>query len=570
MTTMAFRDALLAYFGQEKDLAEAESDRRKSLTRDEKIDEGLLLPDLAVVSSAGGPDNHEYGFRLGGDRVRLRVGEVVSIRPSAAAGGTAVKGTVLEVSFDTIVVRTGKKGLDNSLLYDLETVDSPLYDGFLSALSDIGESDPGAFFLGLLCGACTPSEEPVFGPSPEALDLAGGYAAVLDATQMEALLKTARQPSVHLVQGPPGTGKTRVLSSLAASLSLAGMETAVVAKTHQAVNNALNAVVRRSPDLTAVKIGQFTRSEGLDPDVLTFDTFGSYLAWRNSGKKRRRRTDVVGMTLNAAAINMCLRNTGFKPETVLVDEASQIPLAEAAMLGGSGAGSVIFFGDDRQMPPIFCPELEGDPLSVSVFSRIRKLYPDRCSVLGVSYRMNDEICSLVSDRFYEPYGIRIVPSAMSAPRRMTLSRSSDDGRIEDVFRDGASSIVYLNVSKNTCWRDSNPEEAVFSAELCGHAMNAGVDPADIAVVTPFRRQVSLIRAALAKAGWKDGDCPLVDTVERLQGQDVRLVILSFSVTDPAYYASVRDFLQEANRLNVMVSRAKEKVIILNGGQVKLD
>ena len=92
MTTMAFRDALLAYIGQEKDLAEAESDRRKSLTRDEKIGEGLLLPDLAIVSSAGGPDNHEYGFRLGGDRMRLRVGEVVSIRPSAAAGGTAACG----------------------------------------------------------------------------------------------------------------------------------------------------------------------------------------------------------------------------------------------------------------------------------------------------------------------------------------------------------------------------------------------------------------------------------------------------------------------------------------------
>jgi len=569
MTTMAFRDALLTYIGQEKDLAEAESDRRKALTRDEKIGEGLLLPDLAIVSSAGGPDNHEYGFRFGGDRVRLRVGEVVSIRPSAAAVGTAVKGTVLEVSFDTIVVGTGKKDLDISLLHDLETVDSPLYDGFLSALSDIGESDPGAFFLGLLCGACAPSDEPVFGPSTEALDLAGGYASVLDATQMEALLKTARQPSVHLVQGPPGTGKTRVLSSLAASLSLAGMETAVVAKTHQAVNNALNAVVRRSSGLTAVKIGQLTRSEGLDPAVLTFDTFGSYLAWRNSGKKRRLRTDVVGMTLNAAAINMCLRNTGFKPETVLVDEASQIPLAEAAMLGGSGAGSVIFFGDDRQMPPIFHPDLKRDPLSVSVFSRIRKLYPDRCSVLGVSYRMNDEICSLVSDRFYEPYGVRIVPSSGAAPRRMTLSRSSDDERIEDVFRDGASSVVSLNVSKNAYWRDSNPEEALFAAALCGHAMKAGVDPADIAVVTPFRRQVSLIRAALGKAGWKDGDCPLVDTVERLQGQDVRLVILSFSVTDPAYYASVREFLQDANRLNVMLSRAKEKVVIISGGLVRL-
>lgn len=570
MSLTAFRDSLLAYIGREKELAEAESDRRKDLSRVEKIDEGLLLPDLAVVSSAGGPDNHEYGFRLGGDSVRLRVGEVVSIRPSAAPGDTAVKGTVLEVSFDTLVVATGKKAVDVKAAQDIETVESPLYDGFLAALSSIGESDPGSFFLGILSGDQEPDDEPLFGPSEEALSYAEGYADRLDPSQMEALLKGARQPSVHLVQGPPGTGKTRVLSSLAASLSLAGMETAVVAKTHQAVNNALNAVVRRSPDLTAVKIGQLTRSEGLDPAVLTFDTFGSYLAWRNKGRKRLRRTDVVGMTLNAAAVNMCLRNTGFKPQTVLVDEASQIPLAEAAMLGGSGAGSVIFFGDDRQMPPIYCPDLEVDPLSVSVFSRIRELYPGRCSVLGVTYRMNDEICSFVSDRFYEPYGVRIVPSLSAAPRRMVLSRSSGDERIENAFRDGVSSIISLNVSLNAHWRDSNPEEALFAADVCGHAMLAGVAAEDIAVVTPFRRQVTLIRAAFARAGWKDVNCPLVDTVERLQGQDVRLIVLSFSVTDPAYYASVRGFLQDANRLNVMVSRAKEKVIVLNGGLVTIE
>ncbi len=569
MTMIPFRDALLAYLGREKELAEAESDRRKDLSRAEKIDEGLLLPDLSVVSSAGGPSNHEYGFRLGGDRMRLRVGEVVSVIPSGTSPAGPVRGTVLEVSFDTIVLGTGKKDIDTARIYDLETVDSPLYGGFLSALSDIGEFDPGAFFLGLLGGENTPSDEPVFGPSSEALDLAGGYATELDTTQMDALLRTVRQPSIHLVQGPPGTGKTRVLSSLAASLSLAGMETAVVAKTHQAVNNALNAAARRSPDLTVVKIGQATRSEGLLPEVLTFDTFGSYLAWRNSGRKRVRRNDVVGMTLNAAAVNMCLRNTGFKPQTVLVDEASQIPLAEAAMLGGSGAESVIFFGDDRQMPPIFYHELEGDPLSVSVFSRIRDLYPDRCSVLGVSYRMNDEICSLVSRRFYEPFGIRIAPSAYSAPRRMAIQGDADDGRIAGIFQETAPSVVTLNVSLQQVWRDSNPEEAGFAAELAGFAMKAGVDPADIAVVTPFRSQVALIRAALGKAGLKGSDCPLVDTVERLQGQDVRLIILSFSVTDPDYYRSVQHFLQNPNRLNVMVSRAKEKVVILGGDCLRL-
>ena len=560
---MDFLSLLIGYIGREKDLAREETERRKTLSRDEKIDAGLLLPGLRVVSSVSGPDSTECVFRFSADRMRLRTGERVSLTDPS---GTALRGTILETGFDTITVSLGKGSPDASVPWDAESLDSPLYDGFLSALSSIGESDPGARFIEILSGGAAPQDAPPFGSDPAVLALAGGYRGELDGSQMDALLAAAGQPSLHLVQGPPGTGKTRVLSSLASALSRAGMDTAVVAKTHQAVNNALNAVLRRSPELTVVKIGQLTRSEGLSPDVLTFDTFGSYLSWRKASRRRGRSSDVVGMTLNAAAVNMCLRNSGFKPQSVLVDEASQIPVAEAAMLGASGAVSVVFFGDDRQMPPIFYPELEGDPLSESVFSLVRRLHPGHLSVLGVSYRMNDEICSLVGSRFYEPFGIHIEPSAAAAPRRMVLDGDSADERISGLFREGRSSVVRLNVSGSGSWRDCNPEEAAFAAAVAGYAMRRGVSASDIAVVTPFRRQVALVRAALDRDGWRGKDCPLVDTVERLQGQDVRLIILSFSVTDPVYYVSVKDFLGDRNRLNVMVSRAKEKVVVLATGQ----
>ena len=561
---ISFRNSLLDYLGAEKDLATAEVDRRKALSRSDKIAEGLILPDCPVTGSLAGPGFTEYSFGITGDQMTFRIGERVSV---SRHGASAVKGTVLDSSFDTLVIRVEKSSLDKTQLWDIESSDSPLYDGFLSALSAIDESSPGAYFLEQLCGKKDPVDTPLFGPDALALDKARDYGKELDASQEEALLTCARQPSLHLVQGPPGTGKTRVLASLAAGLSLAGMEVAIVAKTHQAVNNALNAVIKRCPAMTVVKVGQLTRSEGLDPAVMTFDTYSAYLGWRKKSKRRGRTSDVVGMTLNAAAVNMCLRNTGFKPQSVLVDEASQIPIAEAAMLGASGAGSVIFFGDDRQMPPIFYPELEKDPLSESVFSFIRRLYPDRCSVLGVSYRMNDEICSFVSGTFYEPYGVTVSPSPFSSPRRLVLTEDSDDERIPEIFAEGAPSIISLNVSEKTDWSKSNQEEALFAAALAGYAIHTGVEPVDIAVVTPFRHQVSLIRAALRSTGLTD--LPLVDTVERLQGQDVRLIILSFSVTDPLYYDSVRDFLQDRNRLNVMVSRAKEKVVILSGGLVRV-
>lgn len=558
--------SLLEYIGREKDLAREETLRRMALSREEKIGEGFLLPDMHVISSVSGKDSAESVLRYTSGRMQLRVGERVTLR---SASGASLKGTVLEVGFDTITVSHGTTVLDASVTWDAESLDSPLYDGFLSALSSIGEADPGAFFLDILSGSSRPLVEPPYGADPAVLSAAASYQNQLDESQMGALLASARQPSLHLVQGPPGTGKTRVLSCLASALSQSGMDTAILAKTHQAVNNALNAVLKCAPERTVVKIGQLTRSEGLSPEVLTFDTFGSYLSWRKSSKRHGRSSDIVGMTLNAAAVNMCLRNSGFKPQSVLVDEASQIPVAEAAMIGASGASSIIFFGDDRQMPPIFYPELEADPLSESVFSLLRRLHPGCVSVLGVSYRMNDEICSLVSNRFYEPFGIHIVSSAMAAPRRMVLAGDTEDERIADLFREGRSSVVRLDVSREGDRRDSNPEEGLFAAAVAGYAMRCGVHPGDIAVITPFRRQVALVRAALNRSGWRDGNCPLVDTVERLQGQDVRLIILSFSVTDPDYYTKVKGFLEDRNRLNVMVSRAKEKVVILASGLVEV-
>ena len=83
----------------------------------------------------------------------------------------------------------------------------------------------------------------------------------------------------------------------------------------------------------------------------------------------------------------------------------------------------------------------------------------------------------------------------------------------------------------------------------------------------FRRQVLAIRTSLRSK--LNSDIPLVDTVERLQGQDVDLVILSFSVTDDEFYRQTMNFLLNRNRLNVMISRAKKKVVIVKSEIIQL-
>jgi len=56
----------------------------------------------------------------------------------------------------------------------------------------------------------------------------------------------------------------------------------------------------------------------------------------------------------------------------------------------------------------------------------------------------------------------------------------------------------------------------------------------MAVITPFRRQVKIVRQFVIEALNENTEIPLIDTVERLQGQDVDMIILSLSITDPIY------------------------------------
>ena len=109
------------------------------------------------------------------------------------------------------------------------------------------------------------------------------------------------------------------------------------------------------------------------------------------------------------------------------------------------------------------------------------------------------------------------------------------------------------------------EEAQFIATLIMETVSCGLNIDDIAVITPFRKQVRTIREAVKSI--LGDELPLIDTVERLQGQDVKMIVVSFSVTSPRYFKSNKAFLFNPNRLNVMISRAKQKVIVVGAEQI---
>lgn len=199
------------------------------------------------------------------------------------------------------------------------------------------------------------------------------------------------------------------------------------------------------------------------------------------------------------------------------------------------------------MPPIFHEKQQQNSLSASIFLYIISLYPTFEGKLCVTYRMNEEITRIVSQHVYEPYGERILVSDFSRGRKLLLKGSHPDNRINDILA-SEKSVIAIDISKEHIWEDYNPEEADFIASFIDHLLYLGMNAKDIAVVTPYRQQVLSIRMTLRE---KIGvNIPQIDTAERLQGQDVDIVIISFSVTPEEFHRNQVEFLLNKNRLNV--------------------
>jgi hypothetical protein len=548
----AFHKELIDYLNQEIELYEADIETRKSLSDDEKEIKGLIIRN-AKISPEKSTDKQIIKFDVAVNNTKLRPGDKVLITPESS--NKSYDGTVIENTFDSIYISCATTLPSDRGGYTIGVNESVLIGTILDLMEQIEEGYPGAYFIKELAGLEDPEltgadalSEDMIVRGPQALN-----------KEQEAICKAViKRPSIYCIQGPPGTGKTDVVSTLAETFSQQNKDVLIVSNTHQAVNNALNKIIKKNALLPVTKIGEELKAMELNDNISLVKSYKEFASIRK-GKKKNTGGNIVGMTFYGAAINLGLRRASFRPSLILVDEAGQMPFAEGATVGAFGSGSIVFIGDDKQMPPIFHESLARHPFSTSIFAYICDKYPNLKAGLRVTYRMNDEITDVVSRYFYEPYGEKIIPSDYSKNKRLVLECSCEDKRIEHILT-SAQSLHRLNVTTITDCEDENIEEARFISELIHQSYLSGITSKDLAVITPFRKQARVIRECVLE---RDADrIPLIDTVERLQGQDVDMIIISFCVSSEPYFKSISNFLLNKNRLNVMISRAKMKVVIL--------
>lgn len=359
------------------------------------------------------------------------------------------------------------------------------------------------------------------------------------------------------VQGPPGSGKTYVGAKVIAALIREhGWRIGVVAQSHEVVENLLRRVLdegvdadlvgKRPPGAGYTTTPPWTVIEeprGIMPFQLTRRSTGFVLggtAWNFSNPSQVAR---LGLDL------------------LVIDEAGQFSLANTIAVGVS-ARNLLLLGDPQQLPQV-SQGLHPEPIDSSALGWLSDGHDVLPAELGYflsqTWRMHPALCASVSALSYE--------NRLTSRLPETLERSLAGSA------PGLHAVPIVHADNST----ESPEEAAAVVNLVrAHVGREWTDPgsgrvgdpllpADIIVVAPYNAQVGLIRSALDGAGFGS---TRVGTVDKFQGQEAAIAIVSLTASSPAEAARGLSFLLMRNRLNVAVSRAEWAAYLVHSPALK--
>lgn len=366
----------------------------------------------------------------------------------------------------------------------------------------------------------------------------------------------------HLIQGPPGTGKTYTIARIVKNLVDDGKRVFVTAPTHTAINTCLNAISKEIPDRSKiVKIGEKNQADEILSNVnVSRKTRLSYEGYEYSDFSQEGI--VIGATPYAMCYPASKRLQGWSFDYIIIDEAAQmsIPLALAAMTYGD---RVIFVGDHKQLDPIMPSDSGNWLFSKSIFKHMVDNYPSDITMLDESYRLSESLVLIPSRLFYDGR----LRTARNDDNREYLSFDCS-GEAASILHEKSNEVLYLHHEFDALGR--SPFEAKLAADIVDSLLDNGIELEDVAVITPYRAQVREVKRALVKKGILDEDSLddiFVDTIERMQGQEKDYVIFTLANSNPSEVEDRLEFFYSPNRLNVAITRAKTKCIVIANEKV---
>lgn len=424
----------------------------------------------------------------------------------------------------------------------------------------------------------------------------------LNPTQEQAVNEVLRAKDVAIVHGPPGTGKTTTLVEAINETLMRESQVMVCAQSNMAVDWISEKLVDRG--INVLRIGNPTR---VNDKMLgftyerRFESHPDYpqlwairKAIRELRQHRKRGSDsfhqkmerlksratelelrinaqlfgearVIACTLVGSA-NKLLDGQRFN--TLFIDEAAQA-LEAACWIPLRRVSRVILAGDHCQLPPTVksLAALKAG-LGVTLMERVTATQPSVVTLLKVQYRMNEAIMRFSSDWFYGGQ----VKSAPQVRHRGILDYDNpflwiDTAPLEE---EDDSPVYHEQFVGESFGRVNKAEANLTISTLRDYLEKVGKqrfldEQVDVGVISPYRAQVQYLRSLIkATPELKPFRRAItINTVDGFQGQERDIVLISLVRSNAAGDIG---FLKDLRRMNVAITRARMKVIIL--GDVK--
>lgn len=415
----------------------------------------------------------------------------------------------------------------------------------------------------------------------------------LNAAQDEAVNKVLHAKDVAIVHGPPGTGKTTTLVEAVYETLHRENQVLVCAQSNMAVDWISEKLVDRgvsvlrigNPSRVNDKMLSFTYERRFEshPDYPQLWSIRKAIRelYARVGKGTDRETvrlkinslkdrateleirinealfadaRVIACTLVGSANRLLV---GQKFGTLFIDEAAQA-LEAACWIAIRKADRVILAGDHCQLPPtVKSPEALRGGLGNTLMQAIVSNKPDAVSLLKLQYRMNEEIMRFSSDWFYHG-------QLRSAPEVKYRGILDFDTPIEWINTEGMDCNEEF-VGEN--YGRINKQEAELSVQtLKEYLQKIGrerilEERIDVGLISPYKAQVQYLRQLIKKDPFFKPyrSAITINTVDGFQGQERDVILISLVRANEEGQIG---FLNDLRRMNVAMTRARMKLIIL--------
>jgi superfamily I DNA and/or RNA helicase len=442
-------------------------------------------------------------------------------------------------------------------------------------------------------------KEPQFFPIKNLQTIEASLAkSPLNASQREAIVHALGANDLAIIHGPPGTGKTTTVAELIRQAVAKGQRVLACAPSNTGVDNLLEKLVelginairighparvleslqehtldylveadpamkviremRREAEMLTSKAGRWTRAKPMPGAREDFKQEARRL--RNDAKIFEEQ--IIDTKLDRASV-ICA-TTNYDPE-ILGDRTFDLGVIDEACQSTEPGywpvvlrvEQLVLAGDHCQLPPtVLSTQATLEGLSKSMMERLVERWENRVTrQLTIQYRMHQKIMEFPSEHFYQ--GTLVADASVAEHTLADLpgiqTESLDAQPVLFVDTSGADWTEELDPNGES---KLNPREAIWILKQVDALLAAGLLPDQIAVIAPYSAQVRFLRDRCTSNGVE------IDTVDGFQGREKEAVLISLVRSNSQGEVG---FLGDTRRMNVAMTRAKRKLIVIGDG-----